>query len=169
MSLTGANIYVYENKFELTFNKPGSGNTFGDRRILNCVMFLDARPSKKGDVYNCHVFSGSYRLPNTNIYYRIPNYVLPKEQIKAKSKSLTYQQASQMTDAELHNYQKRFEGNLTLDRDYSDSIHPQLGFKKHHQLQQVSHLDKLEKRKYKKILQAEEEPGDEEPVGEEPE
>lgn len=165
MSLSTNNVYIFENKFRLKFSNIGDNPaSVGNDVVLDCCMLLVARPAKKGDVYKCEVVTGSYRLPHGDTYYRIPNYALPKETILAKTKTLTNQQGSQMSDLELHTYAKT-QGNLIIE---SNTYGGQLGFRKGRELEQAKVLSKAEKRRYKKIFQAEEGPGEDEEVEDEP-
>jgi hypothetical protein len=162
MSLSAGNIYIYENKFRLDMKPIGETNL--NTLILDCVMMVTAKPQKTGGMYKCQIVTGSYKLPHSNTYYRIPNYALPKETFKAKGKPpLTFQQGQQMTDLAIHIYNKD-EGDLIIDHNDFGGV----GFRKGRHLERAYDKSKAEKRRYKKIFQAEEAPGDDEEVDEEP-
>jgi hypothetical protein len=94
---------------------------------------------------------------------------MPREQVLAQHEPFTYKQASEMSGEALHAH-KKYEGNLIvkqIELGFNQGMSSRTGFKKGMVLQQANRLSKAEKRKYKKIFQAEEAP--EEEVAEEEE
>lgn len=165
MSLNAGNIYIYENRFRIRFHKPGTDNTFEDNATVECVMMLVAKPLKRPEnMYKCEVVTGSYKEPGGTIYYRIPNYALPKETIMAKGKPpLTFNQGQQMSDEAIHTYNKSAGDLILQESDFGG-----VGFRRGRFLERAFDKSKAEKRRYRTIFRAEEHPSENEPVGEEP-